>query len=432
VLSSNGYGTGISFTNVLELTTPDFKTWTSHFLNFPNLTATSPNIFINGTNMILTPKLFTTAGGNYGFVVEVNTNMNANSSDYTPYYSMFTDSTFTNVSPLTNIAFAAGVNQKHFYNQEIYVVGTNNILMADDVTNRYLNFFQSKNLFGPYYPLMNVGRDVLGFGQFENFSLVHVGTNHWAIFGTSPTGNPIVARSDNFSTEAALQNNFTNGWTPLKLVKSSNGGNGGEASTWVSLITNPQTVAQAQSITVYQFSDVAGWFSPTVGSMGVPGTLSGTFVQATPSAFSSVLYPNLNGLTVSDVGLYQNQLAFGLGIATNITQEFSVTYSGGIDFYTATPSMLDAHVYEDVANNNFAAWEYTTNTGPSVIRNFAGMNGHTTEQDADKFVARTGFSGPGSGLTDVPVSAITGGFNTNILVGGHTFYITNGIIMNVQ
>jgi hypothetical protein len=42
------------------------------------------------------------------------------------------------------------------------------------------------------------------------------------------------------------------------------------------------------------------------------------------------------------------------------------------------------------------------------------------------------FAGSGSGLTGIPASAITGGFNTNILVGGHTFYITNGIIMNIQ
>jgi hypothetical protein len=41
-------------------------------------------------------------------------------------------------------------------------------------------------------------------------------------------------------------------------------------------------------------------------------------------------------------------------------------------------------------------------------------------------------SGDGSGLTNLPVSAITGGFSTNIDIGGHIFYITNGIIMNVQ
>ena len=42
------------------------------------------------------------------------------------------------------------------------------------------------------------------------------------------------------------------------------------------------------------------------------------------------------------------------------------------------------------------------------------------------------FTGNGAGLTNVPASAISGGINTNVLIGGHTFYITNGIIMNIQ
>jgi len=41
-------------------------------------------------------------------------------------------------------------------------------------------------------------------------------------------------------------------------------------------------------------------------------------------------------------------------------------------------------------------------------------------------------SGNGSGLTNLAASAITGGISTNIVIGGHTLYITNGIIMNVQ
>jgi len=42
------------------------------------------------------------------------------------------------------------------------------------------------------------------------------------------------------------------------------------------------------------------------------------------------------------------------------------------------------------------------------------------------------FAGSGSGLTNVPAGAIVGGITTNILIGGHTLYITNGIVMNVQ
>jgi hypothetical protein len=38
------------------------------------------------------------------------------------------------------------------------------------------------------------------------------------------------------------------------------------------------------------------------------------------------------------------------------------------------------------------------------------------------------FTGNGGGLTNLA----TGGITTNVLVAGVTFYITNGIIMNVQ
>ena len=38
----------------------------------------------------------------------------------------------------------------------------------------------------------------------------------------------------------------------------------------------------------------------------------------------------------------------------------------------------------------------------------------------------------GGGLTNLRASAITGGFTTNIVVGGKTLYYTNGILMNVQ
>jgi len=38
------------------------------------------------------------------------------------------------------------------------------------------------------------------------------------------------------------------------------------------------------------------------------------------------------------------------------------------------------------------------------------------------------FSGNGAGLTNLS----TGGITTNVIVGGHTFYITNGIIVSVQ
>jgi hypothetical protein len=42
------------------------------------------------------------------------------------------------------------------------------------------------------------------------------------------------------------------------------------------------------------------------------------------------------------------------------------------------------------------------------------------------------YSGNGAGLTNISAGAITGGYNTNLVIGGHTFYITNGLIMYVQ
>ena len=42
------------------------------------------------------------------------------------------------------------------------------------------------------------------------------------------------------------------------------------------------------------------------------------------------------------------------------------------------------------------------------------------------------FYGNGGNLTNLTANAITGGSTTNIDIGGHTFFITNGVIMNIQ
>jgi hypothetical protein len=47
-------------------------------------------------------------------------------------------------------------------------------------------------------------------------------------------------------------------------------------------------------------------------------------------------------------------------------------------------------------------------------------------------ITASNFSGNGAGLTNVPAKAINGGFTTNILIGGRTFYYTNGVLMNIQ
>jgi hypothetical protein len=47
-------------------------------------------------------------------------------------------------------------------------------------------------------------------------------------------------------------------------------------------------------------------------------------------------------------------------------------------------------------------------------------------------ITATSFTGDGSGLTALSANSIVGGSTTNILIDGHTLYITNGIIMKVK
>jgi hypothetical protein len=71
----------------------------------------------------------------------------------------------------------------------------------------------------------------------------------------------------------------------------------------------------------------------------------------------------------------------------------------------------------------------TLTTVPGAIERSGGKL-YFTDDNSNRAAIFTGSNA--SGLTCLSASAITGGFNTNILVGGHTLYITNGIIMNVQ
>ena len=91
---------------------------------------------------------------------------------------------------------------------------------------------------------------------------------------------------------------------------------------------------------------------------------------------------------------------------------------------------------------NTVTFDHSTNCSivqPMTPYYGVANNGYLVVQTGSKNISfQDGFNwygnfiGNGSGLTNIPASAITGGFNTNILVGGHTFYITNGIIMNIQ
>ena len=70
------------------------------------------------------------------------------------------------------------------------------------------------------------------------------------------------------------------------------------------------------------------------------------------------------------------------------------------------------------ASNGPAVTLFTANSA-----GFINFNGSVTA---------TRFTGNGAGLTNLPALAITGGVNTNMVISGHTFYVTNGLIMRVQ
>ena len=47
-------------------------------------------------------------------------------------------------------------------------------------------------------------------------------------------------------------------------------------------------------------------------------------------------------------------------------------------------------------------------------------------------ITATSFSGNGAGLVNVPASGLSGGITTNIVIDRHTFYYTNGVLINIQ
>ena len=108
---------------------------------------------------------------------------------------------------------------------------------------------------------------------------------------------------------------------------------------------------------------------------------------------------------------------------------FSDPNGAGGDLWVGWNLFVNNQFFSDFANGTNALTPYygVANNGYLVVQ-----TGSKNISFQDGFNWYGNFIGNGSGLTDIPASAITGGFNTNILVGGHTFYITNGIIMNIQ
>ncbi len=81
----------------------------------------------------------------------------------------------------------------------------------------------------------------------------------------------------------------------------------------------------------------------------------------------------------------------------------------------------------NIASGNLPAT--VTNTAPVTL---AQLPSAVLTNNQTGATLSGSFTGNGGGLTNIPVAAIFGGINTNILINGVTFYITNGIIMKIQ
>jgi hypothetical protein len=97
---------------------------------------------------------------------------------------------------------------------------------------------------------------------------------------------------------------------------------------------------------------------------------------------------------------------------------------GGLTNVNAATATTAANVTGNIADDQLSA------NIPLLdgTNNFSGIVNATNVNN----VFTGTFTGSGAALTNLSASAITGGITTNILVGGHTFYITNGLIMNIQ
>ena len=148
---------------------------------------------------------------------------------------------------------------------------------------------------------------------------------------------------------------------------------------------------------------------------------------------------------------YFNHETYDDVVATNVINGTTFTgcnflppniYLTNCQGFSFIGGMMGWNVMLNNGLTNTVTFDHSTNCSivqPMTPYYGVANNGYLVVQTGSKNISfQDGFNwygnfiGNGSGLTNIPASAITGGFNTNILVGGHTFYITNGIIMNIQ
>jgi hypothetical protein len=126
---------------------------------------------------------------------------------------------------------------------------------------------------------------------------------------------------------------------------------------------------------------------------------------------------------------YRNILDDGSG---NMSITGVITGNGA-----ALTNLNPAKLSSGTAAINISGNAATATTAASVTGNIADAQLSANVALLNGTNAFTGlvsgtFSGSGAGLTNLSANAISGGVNTNILIGSVTFYITNGIIMKIQ
>jgi hypothetical protein len=182
-----------------------------------------------------------------------------------------------------------------------------------------------------------------------------------------------------------------------------------------------------------------GMYNPSASSVGViPAGAKRSFFGFDQSGSVGSLANNFNSPS------YRNLLDDGDG---NMRISGVITGNGA-----GLTSLNPTNISSGTASINITGNAATATTAASVTGNiadtqlsanvplmngtnaFTGTNtfaGALTATNANNVISGT-FTGSGAGLTNLSVTAITGGINTNLLIGGHTFFITNGIIMAIQ